>query len=79
MIDEFKKTLKLLSGRKNSLIISSANNQEEINKKIKEYDQYINEDKPSKTIDNMDNYTKIHLTEDYTKEKKNQKNQLKII
>ena len=82
MIDEFKKTLKLLSDRKNTLMdkISSANNQEEINqilnniyeidKKIKEYDQYINEDKSSKTIDNIDNYKKSHFTEDYTKGKK---------
>ena len=52
MIEEFKKTLKLLTDRKNTLMdkISSANNQEEINqilnniyeidKKIKEYNQY---------------------------------------
>ena len=63
MIDEFKKTLKLLSDRKNTLFdkISSANNQEEINqilnnifeidRKIKEYYQYINEDKSSKIIE----------------------------
>jgi hypothetical protein len=90
MIDEFKKTLKLLSDRKNILfdIISTENNQEEINqilnniyeidKKIKEYDQYINEYKSSKIIENMDNNTKNHFTEDNMKGKKVPKDSIKI-